>query len=57
MNIRKRLTGCALLLLAALVLLGGLGTENALAQKLYISDAGDNSVKVVDLDLNTVDFL
>jgi DNA-binding beta-propeller fold protein YncE len=51
MKISKHLTGFAVIMLAALALLVSLGTGNALAQKLYVSDAGDNSVKVVNLNL------
>jgi len=49
MKILKQLIGCALILIVAVAPLIGLGTRSALAQELYIGDAGDNSVKKVDL--------
>jgi hypothetical protein len=53
---RKHLTNFILIVLAALTLLIGLGPNSALAQKLYLGDAGDDSVKVVDLTSKTVDY-
>jgi glucose/arabinose dehydrogenase len=52
MEMRKRFTRCALMFLLAIALTIGFANSSALAQKLYLSDYKDNSVKVVDLDLS-----